>query len=361
MKTSTISSLTMQNSMRNTIADAQSQMVDAQKEVTTGKYADVGTAIGAKSSSAIDLNSDSQRLQNLMDTNAIVTQRLDSSQTALQQMSTAAQSLENILVSVGSNTDATTLATAQQTAESALQTFISAANTSSNGEYLFSGVNTDVEPMADYYAVDSSGNESAARQAFKTAFQSAFGTVPPADDPDTAGDMSGITSDQMTSFLDDLETSFTGSDYTDTWSSASDDTMTSRITKNEVVQSSSTANADGFRYMALASAISAEMLTGNFSTDARNTMVQRAIKYVGLAIDGLNTEQTQLGLSQERVTKADTSLQAQKDILDTQLNDLVGVDAYSASTKLNNLQSLVETSYTLTSRLQKLSLVDYLS
>ncbi|MGG7516286.1 flagellar hook-associated family protein [Allorhizobium undicola] len=355
MKTSNISSLTIQNAMRLTISDAQNQMVEAQKEVTTGQYADAGTELGGQSSMAINLNRDSLRLQSLIDTNSLVTQRLASSQNALDSIASSAQSLQETLVALGSNTDESTLNTATQTATTALDTFVDMANTSSNGEYLFAGTNTDVKPLTSYTAVDSNGDDSAAKQAFDAAFQAKFG-MDPSDDA-----VSTISADDITSFLeDDLEPLYTGSDWTTTWSAASDDTMTSRISKSEIIQSSSTANADGFRYMGLASVIGVELLGSNFNSEARTALVNKAIEYTGYAISGINDERTQLGLSQERVTKANTSLATQKDIIETQLNDLVGVDAYEASTKINNLQSLVETSYTLTSRLQSLSLVDYL-
>lgn len=355
MKTSSISSLTIQNAMRLTISDAQKQMSDAQTEVTTGKYADVGTELGAKTSSAVDLNRDSLRLQSLISTNSIVSTRLDSSQTALDTMATAATTIQSTLVGLGNSSDSTTLTSAQQTVKDALASFTGAANTSVNGEYLFSGVNTDVKPLADYSEVASDGTLSKAKQSFDSLFSGYFGMSPDDDG------VSSITADQMTDFMENvLEPSFTGSDWTDNWSSASDDTMQSRISKNEVVQSSSSANADGFRYMGLVSVIGTEMLKGNYSDATRNAMVSKAVEYSGLAVSGLNDERTQLGLSQERVTKANDSLNSQKDIIETQLSNLTGVDAYEASTRLNNLQSLVETSYTLTSRLQKLSLVDYL-
>jgi flagellar hook-associated protein 3 FlgL len=355
MKTSGISSLTVQNAMRLTISDSQKQLSDSQKEVTTGKYADVGTALGGKTSSAVDLTSDSLRLQNLISTNAIAETRLDSSQSALDQIASAAEKVQQTLVGLGNSTDSTTLNSAKKTIKDSMDSFTAAANTSVNGEYLFSGVNTDVKPMADYNAVASDGTLSQAKQEFNQAFFSTFGM-----NPDDDG-VSSISADDMTKFLTDtLEPMFTGSDWTSNWSSATDDTMTSRISKNEVVQTSTSANSDGFRYFGLVSVIGSEMIDGNYSTATRNAMIAKATEYSGLAVSGINDERTQLGLSQERVKDANNSLNAQKDIIDTQFGKLTGVDAYEASTKINNLQSLIETSYTLTSRLQKLSLVNYL-
>jgi flagellar hook-associated protein 3 FlgL len=67
-----------------------------------------------------------------------------------------------------------------------------------------------------------------------------------------------------------------------------------------------------------------------------------------------------LGLSENRIEKANESLQVQIDIIDTTLTSKIEVDAYEASTRVNNLLSLVEASYTLTSKIQALSLVNYL-
>ncbi|MEN9894165.1 MAG: hypothetical protein RIR97_17, partial [Pseudomonadota bacterium] len=58
--------------------------------------------------------------------------------------------------------------------------------------------------------------------------------------------------------------------------------------------------------------------------------------------------------------KSNESLTAQINIVKTNLNDLQGVDPYEASTRVNTLLQQVETSYTLTAKIQKLSLVNFL-
>ncbi len=57
---------------------------------------------------------------------------------------------------------------------------------------------------------------------------------------------------------------------------------------------------------------------------------------------------------------ANESLESQKKIFELHLNDLQGVDAYEASTRVTSLKALLEASYTLTSRIQQLSLVNFL-
>jgi len=47
-------------------------------------------------------------------------------------------------------------------------------------------------------------------------------------------------------------------------------------------------------------------------------------------------------------------------ILTTQISNLEDVNPYEASTQVTNLQTQIETAYSLTAQLQKLSLVNYL-
>jgi flagellar hook-associated protein 3 FlgL len=350
MDTSSISNLSVQNAMRLTIRQSQNELVDAQKEVVTGTHADLGVALGAKTSQSIDLNRDVMRIQSLMDTNSLVSQRLDASQAALEQMSSNASDVMAALVALSGSDDENTLSTAVQSASNALQAFTGLANTSLDGEYLFAGINTDVQPMTDYTA---SGNP--AKAAFDDAFLTRFGFAQ--DDPAA----STITAADMQDFISNtLEPMFTGTDWQTNWSSASDQNMTSRITKSEVVDSSTNTNTDGMRYFALSAVLSVELLGSNISSDVRQVVSNSAINYAGQAISGVDYQRTQLGLSQSRVSKADDTLSEQKNIIETHLSDLEGVDAYEASTRVNNLLAQVEASYTLTSRIQQLSLVNFL-
>jgi flagellar hook-associated protein 3 FlgL len=60
------------------------------------------------------------------------------------------------------------------------------------------------------------------------------------------------------------------------------------------------------------------------------------------------------------VTRANESLAIQKDILKNNLTDLIGADVYESATRVKNLEALIETAYTLTARIQQLSLVNFL-
>jgi flagellar hook-associated protein 3 FlgL len=280
----------------------------------------------------------------------VVTQRLSSTQMAMETISNAGQTGLNTLVALSGSTDSTQLATAVQTLKDVLDQFTDAANTSVNGEYVLAGINTDTKPVSNYMT-----DESGARTAFNDAFSNYFGFAQ--TDPATIT----ITPAAMQDFMDTVvEPMFSGPDWTANWSSASDTPMTSRISKTEVVQTSATTNADGFRNLAMASVVGIELLNANLTSDTRAIVSNTAIKHMGMAINGVDGQRSELGLSENRVSIANSTLQAQIDIIKLNLDDLEGVDVYAASTRITALTNQMEISYNLTARISQLSLVNSL-
>lgn len=350
MKTSFISNLSVQSSMRSTINQVQSELIQSQKEVVTGQHYNIGETLGGTTTRALDLRRERDMMDNLMATNSVVTQRLSSSQMALETISDAGQTALNTYVALAGSTDSTQLSTAVQTLTSVVDQFVDAANTSVNGEYIFAGINTDVKPVGDYIS-----DETGARTAFDTAFTGYFGFTK--DDAQAEF----ITPTQMEDFLEVLVEPMymSGPEWATTWSTASDTPMTSRISRTEVVQSSVSVNEDGFRQLAFASIIGIELLNLPISSDTRAIVSNKAIEYMGKAIYGVDSQRGLLGLSENRVAMANEVLQAQVDIVKLNLDDLEGVDVYEASTKITALTNQMEISYNLTARISELSLVNY--
>jgi flagellar hook-associated protein 3 FlgL len=353
MKLSFISSTAIQNAMRQTIRQSQNELNQASQEATTGVYADIGLALGGNTARSVDLSREITRIDAITSSNAVADQRLSSSQTALSSMSAAAQGLLNQLVALSGNNDNSSMVLTQQTADSALQTFQSYANTMVDGEYLFAGINTDVQPVTDNSA------------RFTTEIKSRLATYMSAQSPPLTS-TTDLTAAQMTDFITtQVDPMFTDDTRSapfnwSSWSSASDQNMTSRINNSELVESSTNANAPGMRYFALASVVTSALMSQKLSSAALGAVSTQAISYTRQAIDGLNDQQSKLGLSQERVTKANDALSAQKDIIQNQVIDLQGVDPYEASTKVNSLETQLETAYTIVAKIQQLSLVNYL-
>ncbi len=347
MKTSFVSNLAVQNAMRLTIQQGQAELLKLQTEVTTGRHADVGLALGSSAARSVSLQRELARLDTLVDTNSVVTQRLAASQSALATMAEAAQQVRNTLVTFKGNDAADQLAIQKTEIQSAMSAFSSAANLSFNGEFLFAGINTDVRPFEDYGA------------AAKSTFDTALATYMSANG---IASMSDFTKAEMEDFITNTLEPLYASDaqWAADWSKASSQNMTSRISTTEVVQSSTNATTEGFRKFALASVIALELMDANVSSEVRAYIGETALGYVEQANTQITAERSTLGISEARVKKANTSLQAQIKLINTHITDLEGVDTYAASTRMNTLLTQVETSYTLTARIQRLSLIDFL-
>lgn len=349
MKTSFISNYAIRAALQHTNMQAQKEITETRTEVVTGKYADIGKSLGSLTSQTLLLHNDILRFDSLIDNNALAEQRLTTSQNTLEQIADNAQEMLNALIVGKSATGSTGSNVVERNVDPSFDAFLSMMNTRSNGEYIFAGINSDIEPVTAYEA------GSPAKVAFDAAFLARFGFT------QASPAVSTITAAQMDTFLTtDVEPMFNTANWTANWSSASDTNVNSRISTSETVASSTSANGKGFRDFALAAVISKELLQLDLQPDVSQSVYDRAIEHAGTAISGVNSARTDLGISEARVKKANESLKAQKDVVALYLNDLEGVDAYEASTKLTSLMTQMEASYKLTARIQQLSLMNYL-
>jgi len=348
MKSSFISSSAIQNAMRLTIRQAQNQMTKATMEATTGTYADIGVSLGGYAAKSIDFTREVDRIKSIKLSNALVDARMESAQTGLTKMKTAGDSFLSKLTALQSSHDPGSITVAIQSATSALSTMMDTSNSMVNGEYLFAGINTDIQPLTDKTTATS-----AAIVTELNAYAVTLGKP-----------VKEITSDEMKTFIETkVEPMFSEAAWTDPttgWSKASSQNMTSRISNSEVVESSTSANSEGMRYFALATVVTSALMGQDLSTDAMSAVSSKAITYTTRATTGIVTQASQLGLSQERVEKANDALDAQANIMQTKLVDIQGVDPYEASTLVKTLETQLETAYTIVSKIQQLSLVNYL-
>ena len=97
MKTTFTSTSAMAQATRLTMLKLQWLLSDAQKEVSTGRLADVGAALGGSTGQSVSLRQEQTRLQAMMDSNGSVATRLEATQSALQAIGQDAQSFLNQL------------------------------------------------------------------------------------------------------------------------------------------------------------------------------------------------------------------------------------------------------------------------
>jgi flagellar hook-associated protein 3 FlgL len=349
MKATFVSTAAVSQAMRYSLMRAQSELTKAQKEVSTGHFADIGLALGSRAGQAVSFERDLERMKGIVDSNGLAAARLTSTQDALSQISTVAQNFLSTLTtsSSGNATPTVTLTDAKGT----LQSMTAILNSSYNGEHLFAGINTDVQPVNDYTATGSPN-----KAAFDAGFLSFFGFTK--NDPAAAN----ITPAQMDSFLTTVvEPQFLGAGWQANWSNATDEGITSRIALNETVQTSVSANEDAMRKIAMIAATVSEIFDSNVGENARKALLTRSVSVVGEAMGDLANLSSKTGIVENRVKNASDRINMQVDLFERNILDLEGVDPYEASTRVSTLLQQIETSYALTARIQQLSLVKYLT
>ena len=343
-----ISSYSITSALRQSILTAQSNLAQAQQEVSTGTYADVGLTLGAQAGEDINLRNQEALLQTFTSTNNLTATSLNSTQNVLSGLQTTAQNLrKGVIAGTGQNATGSSL---QQEAQSALQSLISGLNTNENGNYLFAGTNTAVAPITDYYA-SGSANQAAVNSAFSSYF--GFSQSSPS--------VSGISASQMQSFLaTQFAPLFQGANWSSNWSSASNTTTTSEISPSMTVSTSVSANNSAFQDLTQAYTMLSSLGTQNLSSAALQTLTSNAENLLNAGIAGLTNLQASVGVTQSDITTANNQMSIELNVLSTQIGNLENVNPYEAGTEVTNLQTQIETSYSLTSQLTQLSLVKYL-
>lgn len=349
MKTTFVSTQAISTAVRFSVLKTQAELITAQKEVASGRWADVGLNLGGHTGQAVSLRHEHARLNTIMDTNGLIAARLDTSQTALAGVDKSANDFLSSLLSVR-NADSGPEVVLPQ-AKSNLAALIATLNSTLSGQYIFSGINTGAEPVTDYFATPA----AASKQSVDTAFFNAFGMTQSDPAVDT------ITAADMRAFLDtDFKALFDAGPWKTNWSSASDQNIRSRISPSELTETSANANEPALRKLAMAYTMVADLGTERLNKDAFQTVVDTAARLVAEATSGVTAMRAQIGATQNRVERANESMSLQRDIFSSRIAGLENVDPFEVSMRITALMTQLETAYALTARIQRLGLLKHL-
>jgi len=347
MKASFVSSSSISQALRYSVAKSQAALVNAQKELSTGWVADKGLTFGARMSQSINFNRELERMESIVSSNALATTRLTATQDGLDQINSILQSFMSLLTSASSST---TISVTKDAATDTLKRLTSVLNTNLNGEYLFAGINTDAKPIDDFFAEGS--QSKAAYDAAYAQYLADTGADP--DNPfPTAADMDTF----MDTYVEPL---FLGAEWSN-WSSASDQSIVNRISLNETVETSASANDGSMRKLAMATTIISQLLSDDLPVDVRKSLIDRAHKLVAGSLGDLVNLQSRTGLAEKRVTDASERLTTQTGLIEKHIVATESVDPLEAKTRVDELLTRIQESYALTARLQQLSLLKFLS
>jgi flagellar hook-associated protein 3 FlgL len=332
------------------MARLQQQLVDAQKEIATGRHADVGKTLGATTGVSVSMRQDMDQITSIQGSNNLALNRLTASQSALDTVAKSTSTFLSALIS--GQTASTSQDTLVQAAKAGMQTLQDQMNASLDGQYLFAGINSDVKPMEDFF----DDPPSAGKQALESAFQAKFGMS--TSDPATVN----ISASDMQDFLNnEFADLFSPTGWSASWSSASDKAVSSRIGRSEVINTSVTANDQNVRMLTEAYAMISGMGLNQLNAGAQQVIISQARGIIANATGGLTQVQSALGVTQQRITDANEQIDTQIGFLNKAINNLETVDPAAVTTQLSQISTALQAAYSLTNQINKLSILDYIN
>jgi flagellar hook-associated protein 3 FlgL len=347
--TNGVSNYSSSFALRASVTRLQREMNDVRIEASTGKVADRGLALGIRTSVSVDLQEQVKRIDTIKSMNTTVSSRLEATQNVLDSVRTMLSSVMDAFAQA--KTAGGSIDIAQKSARDTLSQLNDKLNASFNGQYLFAGVNTDVKPVSS--TPDDPSSPGVA--AVDASFSAQFGMTQA--DPNVVNISEADMATYLSGSFDGL---FTDAGWRANFSAASDKVIQSRVSMSDVVDSSTSTDAQAFRDITRALTMVSQTGLGKMNAKTSGMVLDKAMQLLGAGQQGVTLIETDLARVQQRVGEASDRLTIQSQTLAKSIGSMEDVDAYEVSVRLNALSTQIETSYALTSRIQNLSLLKYL-
>lgn len=314
--------------------ELKQQIHDLTQELTTGRTANVPAVLSGDYSYLIDIENNMQVLEGYrMATNEASTFAL-SMQTTLEHIQTISSGLSTELLASGNSNIPQVIESTASQALGRLNSVVSALNTQVAGRSLFAGIATNTAPV-----IDSTTLLDEARIAVT-------GAIGPAD----------IRNALQAWFDDPL--GFDAIAYQGSDTGLSPFQLGKREQASLDVRANDPAIRDVLRNTILA-AISTDTALG---LDMQGQAALMKAAGVGLlnannAVTGIRAE---IGAAEARIDQSATRNAAEKISLEMAKGALLGIDQYETATRLEDVQFQLESLYSVTVRLSRLSLLNFM-
>jgi flagellar hook-associated protein 3 FlgL len=346
-------------SQRRVAADLSQRLAQAGQEASTGLKSDIFRSLGLRSSEALTLRAGMARNETFIASNDMLASRLDLTALTLRQTRESAQGFLDLAIS---NVDMPTQTAGelQRAAQMALDRLIGNANTTFRGVPLFAGTDSAQLPLQGWDEVNPATGLSP-RDVLATTIGAGVGDA--ADATAKAARLTEIYASAPTVFPVEERfesTFFNGTPRLDA-GGLPEARVNARIDEMTVLPHGIQANDPAFTDLLRGlSMLAATDPTDIADPEAYRVWVGSAVSAVSMGITGLIEAEARLGGQQQTLDQT-LRMQRERDTLfNSQVLSLEGVDPYEAATRLTNLQTQLEATYTVTSRLSRLSFLNFM-
>ncbi len=336
---------------RQISADLSRQLATAQKELSTGfkedPFKDLGTTATEALSLRATINSDDAQIKS----NDLLINRMD---TMTSSMSSIRETVQGALeIGIANRTGPLgTVSGMQSAARAALEAVLAKANTSHAGVPLFGGVDSSSRPLQPWTKTHPDTGKSP-RDVFDEILSGGMAT--PADTQARVDEVAAAFADTSgTAGWNFSETFYNGAGPTAPRQEAA-------IGDGAMIDYGVQAGDQAFRKiiqgLAMLASADADQIK---DLDSYETWVGSAVDVLASGQTELLEAETWLGAQTAQVETTNQHMLDRKDLYQSRVLDLEGIDAYDAATRISLLETQLQASYAVTARLSQLSFLSYM-
>lgn len=315
--------------------DIKTQLARLAGEVSSGRKADLSTAVAGDFAPVAGIENSLYRLSAFETATAEATMFAEAQQTALAAISDKAVELASAMLTAGNSRSDTLIDVTSNDADHKFRAVVGHLNTQIADRYVFSGDATDTRALADPDTILADLQVAVAGLTTATAVEQAVN-----DWFDLPG--GGFET-----------TAYTGS---------TTQMQPYRVSENDAVRMTSTANEQDLRDVlkgfALAALVHGGVLAGDI--DERVALTTRAGELLFSSDKSAADVRAHIGNVEARLSDIAVQNKVEISMLEMARADLVSVDPFKAATEYHAVQGQLESLYTVTARMAQLRLSDYL-
>lgn len=305
------------------------------EELTTGQVSDLTSHLGVGQTQLSSVDRQLELLDRYSSSNIATGQTLSTMQIALENIEQHRSTSSSTLLTINDSSSLSQISDAGYVARSGFDAAVQSLNMRSADRSLFGGNDVDSSPLA-------SADDMIADLQLAIA-----GLTDAADIADA---------------IDDWFMAPGGGFETIGYQGDSSGSITRQIDATQSVEIGLRADDDALRSTLKAFALGAiagdQALT--MSVDTRQTLQGQAAEDLLTVASSLTSVQARLGYIEGLVEETSVRISAQESSYGIARNTLVSADPFETATRLESVQLQLETHYTLTARLSRLSLTEYL-
>jgi flagellar hook-associated protein 3 FlgL len=351
MNVRSVSTMGMGLLSRQSISDTQKQLLVLQQEQATGKHFDVAGKLGAQTSRDILLRESYNEAQSYLLNNRTLSSRIEVTQHAFSNMTSNGNDfVTKIVAALSGETAAGFMPSA---AADLIENIESALNASFGGRSLFSGTVIDAQPLQLSRLVHPTTGYSPME-----VIQNVIAAKPPVTDAASLADLlSGP--DGIASVFDSTHTD---ADYHfgSTFYNGNDQDVAAKIDTSTSVPGGARANDEGVRLMLRAAYTLAAIDPDSMPAGQYRQVLDAAMADIQAGMFKIQQRQAVLGLSEQSIERSNERHSLMSDLMAKQITALEEVDPYETAVRLSHVMTQIESTFSVTARINRLSLINFL-